>query len=313
MLNKLEMLRIFCVAAESANFKEAAVRLGISPQAVGRAVKELEENLGEILFFRNTRNSQITEQGIALAHKARINLTEIDELFQKNSSSESTKIKGLVRIATPTIFSRYHLGPLLSRLLILHPELEIQVILSDEVSDVVNEKIDIGIRVGFMRDSQLIAKTVSKMHFNIVATPELIQRFGKPKSIDELSNMPVVAAIDPKTGKPWPWFLANGFQWYPKQAALACSDAAFEFEAVINGCGFGQISSFLAIPYLQSGKLIQILPELTPQPWNVYVYRTHKNPVPARVRAVYDWLSEELANQEFFPSEYIYFGTTNHL
>lgn len=300
MLNKLEMLRIFCMAAETSSFKEAAVRLGISPQAVGRAVKELEETLGEVLFFRNTRYSQITEQGIKLAQKARVNVAEIDELFKK-SLPDTTNIKGLVRIAAPTVFSKYHLGPLLSPLLALHPDLQIQVIFSDQVSDVVNEKIDIGIRVGFMRDSQLIAKIVSQIRFFIVATPELIQRTGMPKSLDNLSSMPLAAAIDPKTGRHWPWFLANGDQWHPKQVALASSDAAFEFEAVKNGIGFGQIASFLAIPHLQTGRLIQILPELTPEPWNVYVYRSHKNPVPARIRTVFDWLAAGLADHKFFP------------
>jgi DNA-binding transcriptional LysR family regulator len=303
MLNKLEMLRIFCAAAETNSFKEAAIRLGISPQAVGRAVKELEEILGEVLFFRNTRHNQITEQGIALAQKARANITEIDELFRRNSVPDHTNIKGIVRIAAPTVFSKYHLGPLLSKLLKLHPELQVQVIFSDEISDVVNEKIDIGIRVGFMRDSQLIAKTVSQIRFYIVATPELIKRVGAPKKPDDLSTLPIAAAIDPKTGRPWPWFLANGEQWHPKQPVIASSDASFEFEAVMNGCGFGQISSFLAIPHIQTGRLIKILPEFTSEPWNVYVYRSQKNPVPARIRIVFDWLAQGLADRLFFPVE----------
>lgn len=112
--------------------------------------------------------------------------------------------------AVPTVFSKYHKGPLLTKLLVLHPELQLQVIFSDEVSDVVNEKIDTGIRVGFMRDSQLIAKIVSQLRFLIVATPELIQRTGMPQSLEDLSAIPVAAAIDPKTGRLWPWFLANG-------------------------------------------------------------------------------------------------------
>jgi DNA-binding transcriptional LysR family regulator len=301
MLNKLEMLRIFCTAAETDSFKEAAIRLGISPQAVGRAVKDLEEALGEVLFFRNTRHTQISEQGIALAQKARANITEFDEIFSKKNVPDNKKIQGLVRIAAPTVFSKYHLGPLLTKLLALHPELQVQVVFSDEISDVVGEKIDLGIRVGFMRDSQLIAKIVSHIRFFIVATPELINRVGAPYHLDDLSALPVTAAIDPKTGRPWPWFLAGGEQWHPKQSVLTGSDASFEFEAVMNGCGFGQIASFLAIPHLITGRLIKVLPELTSEPWNVYVYRSQKTPVPARIRVVFDCLAQGLADRTFFP------------
>jgi DNA-binding transcriptional LysR family regulator len=303
MLNKLEMLRIFCVAAETSSFKEAAIRLGISPQAVGRAVKELEEAMGEVLFFRNTRHSQITEQGITLAQKAQRNITEIDDLFRINNTPDHTQIKGLVRIAAPTVFSQNYLTPLLTQLLAKHPELQLQVLYSDEISDVVSEKIDIGIRAGMMRDSQLVAKTVSQIHFYIVGAATLIERVGEPTSLEALANKPITLSIDAKTGKPWPWFLNNGDQWHPKEPALATSAGSFELDAVLNGSGFGQIASFLAIPHLKTGHLKRVLPELTPEPWNVYVYRSQKNTVAARIRVVFDWLVQGLSDRTFFPVE----------
>ena len=101
MLNRLEMLRIFCTAAEARNFKEAATRLGVSPQAVTRAVKELEGHVGELLFHRNTRHTRITEFGEQLALRARIGLRTVDGLFLKSGQEQDSGLSGLVRITAP--------------------------------------------------------------------------------------------------------------------------------------------------------------------------------------------------------------------
>ena len=114
MLNRLEMLRIFCAAAaEARNFKEAAQRLGVSPQAVTRAVKELEAQVGELLFHRNTRQSHITEFGEALAAQAKAGLEGVDEIFRAGrASKQGQEVEGLVRITAPEAVGEWYLVPL---------------------------------------------------------------------------------------------------------------------------------------------------------------------------------------------------------
>jgi DNA-binding transcriptional LysR family regulator len=138
MLNRLEMLRIFCVAADSSNFKEAAQRLGISPQAVTRAIKELEQLQGELLFHRNTRHSHITDFGAALAMDARRKVQDIDALFHQREQTEQD-VSGLVRITAPAALGESHLAPALASLLQQHAGLRFDLRLSDEMSDVVDE------------------------------------------------------------------------------------------------------------------------------------------------------------------------------
>lgn len=295
MLNKVEMLRIFCAAAESSSFKEAAIRLGVSPQAVSRAISALETQLGEVLFFRNTRHSQITPFGISLAQRARLSLHQLDEIFTPAERADHG-LGGLVRIAAPNALTHSRLPALISELLGLHPQLQVELCFSDDHSDVVAEQIDIGIRVGIMRDSQLIAKVVAQCHFCMVAAPALIARYGMPQTLEALGEMPTIVMLDPKTGRPWPWFLNEGATWHPKQPVIASNDAIYEYQAVLAGSGIGQLASFLAAPHIQAGTLVQVLPEITPTPWNVYVYRANKSPVPARIRLVYDWLATGLAD-----------------
>lgn len=294
MLNRLEMLRIFCAAAEARNFKEAATRLGVSPQAVTRAVKELEAHVGELLFHRNTRHTRITEFGEQFAARARLGLQGVDALFSARSEVRQEALAGLVRITAPRGLERGWLAPVLGELCAEHPGLQLDLRLSDQFADVVDEQIDIGIRLGSLRDSRFVARAVVQVPFHIVASPALIARCGAPRSLQELAERPCTVAIDPNTGKPWAWFLARGQQWLPRAPAFATDDTRAEADAVVAGIGFGQLTAFLAQPHLRAGRLVEVLPELRPEPWSLSVYRPQRGPVAARIRLVFDRLVARL-------------------
>lgn len=303
MLNRLEMLRIFCAAAEARNFKEAAQRLGVSPQAVTRAVKELEAQVGELLFHRNTRQSHITDFGEALAAQARAGIEGVDEIFRAGrASKKQQEVSGLVRITAPEAVGEWYLVPFLAQLNRQHPGLRFDLRLTNQTTNAIDEQIDIGIRIGFMRDSRYVARAVADVPFYIVGTPALIERVGEPQSIQALAEMPVTATMDPNTGKPWPWFLAGGEQWQPRAPVVVTNDTRAELMAVLQGVAFGQMVSFQAIPHLRKGTLVAVLQDLSPTPWNVNIYRPQRGPVPARVRVAFDWLVQQFGNPEVFPS-----------
>lgn len=301
MQNKLEMLRIFCVAAESRNFKEAATRLAISPQAVTRAIKALETQVGELLFHRNTRTSRITEFGERLAVQAKLGLGYVDDIFRDREAETDAELAGLVRITAPKSLGQAYILPVLGELCAQHPGLRLDLRLSDQVADAVNEQIDIGIRVGFMRDSRYVARAVAPVPFHIVGTPELAARVGQPDSPEQLADYPVTVMIDPHTGKPWPWFLADGQQWHPQEPVFVTDDTRTECDAVLAGVGFGQLAGYFAIPHLRSGRLVEVLPDWAPPPWNLYVYRPQRGPVAARIRLVYDRLAAFFSDPARFP------------
>ena len=124
MQNQLEMLRIFKVVAESANFKEASIKLGVSPQSITRAIKELEELLGEPLFYRSTRNTTITEFGKQMAEKSEGVIDQIDALFQRNKLQLAESTKGLVKITMPNTLGRQYVLPALTNFLKDHPNIQ---------------------------------------------------------------------------------------------------------------------------------------------------------------------------------------------
>lgn len=301
MLNRLEMLRIFCAAAEARNFRDAALQLGISPQAVTRAVQALEQQLGEVLFHRNTRGSQVTEAGLLVLQQARASLAQVDDIFRRQGPQRADDASGLVRMTAPEVLGEHFLVPVLAALQRHYPGLRFDLRLSDQAARVVDDKIDIGIRIGWLRDSRFVARSAASVVLPIVAAPALLDRVGVPATLAELAAQPVTAMVDANNGRPWPWFLAGGEQWQPRQPVLLANTGAAECQATLSGMGFSQLPGFVAIPHLQAGRLVQVLPALTPAPWPVSVYRPQAGPVPARVRVVFDWLLARLADPQHFP------------
>ena len=295
MLNRLEMLRIFIAAAEASSFKEAATRLGISPQAVTRAVQDLERLQGELLFHRNTRNMRITAYGEALAAQARASVEQMDGLFRRDHAHQDQGLSGLVRLTAPVALGRLRLLNVLAGIAADHPQISFDLHLSDQHSDVVDEKIDIGVRFGFMRDNRYIARRVASQRFHVVAAPALLDRVGVPERIEQLDGLPTSAFLDTRTGRPWPWLFAGGVQCTPAHPRFTVNDSEAECSVVLAGLAFSQMPSFLVGPFIAAGRLVPVLSALEPDPWDLYVYRPQRGPVPARIRLVHDLLVTALA------------------
>ncbi|MBH3472684.1 MULTISPECIES: LysR family transcriptional regulator [Pseudomonas] len=287
MLNRMELIRIFSVAAQSTTFRDAATRLGTSPQTVTRAIKELERTLGELLFHRSTRQVHVTAFGAKLAVQARETLDGVDQLFIANSKQE---VKGAVGITAPHAIGKLYLIEFLKPLMLENPGLSIDLSLDDQLTDAVANKIDIGIRVGAVRDRRYIARTVAHVDLKIVAAPSLLDTVQCPGSIEDLKRLPLSMLIDRNNGRPWPWVLAEGQTFLPASPAFTCDDPETEREIVLAGIAFGQMPGYLAEPYLSEGRLVEVMQHDAPPPSELIMYRPQSGPVAPRVRLVYDHL-----------------------
>ena len=290
MNKQLEWLRVFRVTAESHSFRDAAVRLGTSPQGVTRAIQRLERHYGELLFHRSTRQVRITAFGEGLLEQLRPALERFEELWRIPAAAQQAAVSGTVRVTAPHSLGSRAILPALEQLAARHPGITLDVRLSDRVSNAVEDGIDVGIRVGFMRDSRFVARKAAEMRLPIVAAPRLIKKLGIPDEIDALAGLPVTAALDINTGRPWPWHFKAGRQWTPATPAFVADNADMEMAAVLAGLAFAQLADYMAAPYIASGKLVRVLHNQEPPAWGLYVYRPQRGPVPARVRAVFDAL-----------------------
>lgn len=303
MQNRLDMLRILCAAADSKSFKEAAQSLGVSPQTVTRAIRALETQVGEVLFHRSTRQCQITREGERWADLARRGLEGVDAFFIGAQEASSAQVEGVVRLTAPEPIGQGALLGSLARLQTRHPGLRFELHLEDEDTDVVDERIDVGLRHGFIRDNRFVARPVAEVPFFIVAAPSLLDRIGAPQTLADIQAGPVLGTIDARTGKPWPWFLKQPAQWVPRHLAFASNSTQAECAAAVQGLGFAQLPGFVAAPHLMQGTLRALLPDLAPAPWPLSVYRPQRGPVSLRVRTVYDALIRDFSNPKHFPVE----------
>ncbi len=298
MLNRIDLLRTFLVAYDTLNFREAAIRLSVSPQVVTRAVKVLEGHLGELLFHRSTRSVQPSDFCERFVAQARQAVQGVDALFATAMPLKEEGIEGTVRIAAPTMQGRRFVMPVLARLAQAHPGLCFDLRLSDQVIDAVEQRIDVGVRAGRMRDSRFVARAVSAVSLRIVAAPALLRQLGPVKSLAQLDELPTTRLIDRNTGRPWPWTLNREREILPAKAAFTTDDTQAECDAVLAGLGIGQMAGVLVAEHLRSGALKEVLPETAPKPWPLSVYRVQRQPVPARVRIIYEALVEGLRDVE---------------
>jgi DNA-binding transcriptional LysR family regulator len=295
MLNRLEILKIFAAAAASPTFREAARRLGVSPQVVTRAVRELEQSTGETLFHRSTRRIQITAFGQSFALKAQAALGEVDGLFGR-VEGDAQEAAGTVRITAPSSLGRRYVLPLLNDLVARHPGIVPDLRLSDTPSAVVDEQIDIGVRAGTIGDNRFVARLIGPLPIWVVGSPVLIERLGEPKNLTDLDTMPATSLIDRASGRPWPWIFRGERQFQPRSPAFVTDDPEAEVAAICAGLGFGQCTEYLVKPYIGNGQLVRLLRRFEPEPWKLHVYRPQRGPVPKRIRLVFDELVRGLSD-----------------
>lgn len=212
------------MAADSTNFREAATKLGVSPQVVTRVIREFEDELGELLFHRNTRGVQLTTFGEQLVERARMAVSGVDALYQPSSLQAASDLSGVVRLAAPSSLGRQFVVNALAPVLREHPGLVLDLRLSDVIADVVEEQIDVGIRIGPMRDSRFVAREVAKASLFVVGSPELVSRVGIPNDVGDLHHKPLTMMIDTNTGRPWPWRFNESRQFIAATPAFVTND-----------------------------------------------------------------------------------------
>lgn len=294
MSDSLQHLRILCSAAESQSFKEAARKLGISPQSVTRSIQYLEQHHGEMLFLRNTRQVQVTSFGENLARRAHTALQEFDDLLNGQKTNEKP-LSGLVRITAPSAIGPSLLIPVIARINKQYPDIRFDLRFDDQRTDVVDERVDIGIRIGAIRDNRFIVRKLRDVYFHVVATPALLASFGTPKEPQDLQQMPCTAIYDRSSGKAWPWEFSHNQLLQPNNPIMLCDNIEAEYKFILNGGGIGQIIDFFARESIASGQLREVLSDFAPAPWDMYVFRPQQGPVAPRIRVVFDALVKELS------------------
>ena len=288
-MNRFSALKFFITAAETLNFREAAVKLAISPSVVTRTIAELENQLGEPLFKRNTRSIVLTSFGELFLPKAKRLLEDSDALFQ--TARDDDEMRGIVRI---TLFRLPNHERILYELLTAlrpYPELLIDWRLDMMRLDTVEHRIDIGIRVGREPNPNFIIKSVAQVQHIFVASPDLLERLGAPKDFEDLrQRYPFSGLMNPETGKVWEFMLDGVNTFVPRHLEFFSTDPDTQIQAALAGRAVVQASDLACKEHLASGRLVKVLPEIQQEKWQLYLYRPYQTITPKRVMKVFEVL-----------------------
>ena len=288
-MNRFSALKFFITAAETLNFREAAVKLAISPSVVTRTIAELENQLGEPLFKRNTRSIVLTSFGELFLPKAKRLLEDSDALFQ--TARDDDEMRGIVRI---TLFRLPNHERILYELLTAlrpYPELLIDWRLDMMRLDTVEHRIDIGIRVGREPNPNFIIKSVAQVQHIFVASPDLLERLGAPKDFEDLrQRYPFSGLMNPETGKVWEFMLDGVNTFVPRHLEFFSTDPDSQIQAALAGRAVVQASDLACKEHLASGRLVKVLPEIQQEKWQLYLYRPYQTITPKRVMKVFELL-----------------------
>lgn len=294
-MNQIESLKVFCSAAETGQFAETAQRLNISPQSVSRIIGELEQTLGERLFQRSTRQIRLTDFGAQFLPEAHDLLKQAEKLFAKPSKQDTPS--GKVRITLPDLGDCTPLIGAVLHKLQDYPDITLDWQWDTQVLNAVEHGIDIGVRIGELPDSRLVAKTICAIDAGIYAAPSLIARLGQPIDFADFARRYPQGIFQTvhngKSGRVWQWILPDGSNYLPQQPKISCNDLAQLANAAISGHIAAALPSFCIRPQLANGKLVPLFPEFQ-NISHLHLYRTPHQILPQRIKLVFDAMFEAL-------------------
>jgi DNA-binding transcriptional LysR family regulator len=284
--------------ADAGSFSAAARQLNLTPAAVGKSVAALEAHLGVRLFNRTTRQLSLTEEGervVGHARAALLELAQADQVAQRGSSA-SSGLRGLVRISSAAGFGRRFVLPAVAQVLNLHPGLRIDLVLSDQNTDLVKDGFDIGIRGGSTPPQGMVAQRICKAPTRLVASPAYLKAHGTPSDWTALHEHRTIG-VRLASGRLLAWGFRQGKQMHTlgSPPTLLLSAPELAADAALLHQGIAQVALLHAWDAIERGALQIVLPQQhVSSVVEVAVFYPHRSGLALRVRTVLDLLIAQL-------------------
>jgi DNA-binding transcriptional LysR family regulator len=283
-------MTVFVAVAEEQGFAGGARRLGMSPPAVTRAIAALEDRLGIKLLTRTTRYVRVTDAGQRYLEDARRIIHEVDEA-DETAAGIHAEPRGHLAVTAPLLFGKLFVIPSIVDYLQRYPEMDVSAVFLDRVVNLLEEGLDVGIRIGELPDSSMKAIRVGSVRRVVCASPLYLESRGTPNHPAELAQHLVISAsaVSPVVE----WKFAHGLVVRVKpRLTVTSNDAAIE--TVIRGMGLTRLLSYQVAPYLASGQLQTVLTDFEPTPLPIHVIHRENRYTSAKVRTFVDLMVAQL-------------------
>ncbi len=287
-MDRFEDMRCFVQVADLQSVTRAAESMSLAPSAVSRRLKDLETRLGAQLLTRTTRRMSLTDAGQVFYRRCRQILADIDEA-EAEVSDEGRSLAGQLRIGAPLSFGISHLTPVITSFVERHPELLVDVDVSDRQVDLVGEGVDLAIRIGSLRDSSLIARKICDVKMVACAAPAFVERHGWPENPDALRTLPTLCYVGSERGDIWRYHDASGAeQSVQVKVRLRANNGNMLRDAAVEGLGIVRQPSFIVSDALERGQLVRVLPKVAWIGIAIHVVYPETRHLSAKARAFID-------------------------
>ncbi|MGF6770195.1 DNA-binding transcriptional LysR family regulator [Paraburkholderia sp. GAS199] len=288
-------MTVFVKVAEAGGFAGAARQLNASPPTVTRTIALLEETLGARLFVRTTRSIKLTDIGERYLDDCRRIIAEVQQAEAAASGSYAAPT-GTLTVSAPVLFGRMHVLPILNAFLERHPKLIGHALFVDRMTNLVEEGIDVAVRIGHLPDASYVARTVGAVRRVVCAAPDYWRRHGVPQSPDDLSRHRIIGSTAAWSAFEWRFGAASDIV-ARLSPVLSCNTNDAAIAAAESGMGVTRVPAYQIAAQLQSGALQTVLDEFEEPPMPVHVVYAERLHTPAKIRGFIDLAVERLRSE----------------
>jgi len=292
-MDKLRALQAFIAIVDHGTLTRAAEAVGSSLPATVRTLAALEKELGVRLLQRTTRRLALTEDGRLYLERARRIVADVDEADRLVGAQQAAPA-GTIAITAPVLFGQMHVAPVVQQFVRLHSQVRVNLMLLDRVVNLVEEGLDLGVRIGPLADSTLVAQQLGRMRRVVVASPAFLRQQGVPRHPQALRDAPCLH-FNGTEGDVWRFRDGAQALQVTVQGAMTCNLSLPLLEACAAGLGYARCAHYQAVPLLKARRLRIVLADFEAEPWPVHVTYPSARLLSMRTRMLVEALKSALA------------------
>ncbi len=293
-MDRLEAMTVFAAIVDGGSLSAAGRQLGVPLATVSRKLADLEAHLKTRLITRSTRKLVLTDAGRDYLAACRHILEQVDEA-ERAAGGAYAKVKGQLVVAAPIVFGRLHVVPVVAVFLEQHPEVDIHLRLGDRNANLIEEHVDVALRIGSLPDSNLVATQVGAIRRVVCASPAYLDRFGIPQSLDDLAGHRCVSFDGLDAATAWTFSSGDGKRRsVPVRSRLTVSTADAAIAAAALGLGLTRVLSYQVADALREGRLVRVLADAEPPAVPVSLIYPGQGRLPMKTRSFIDFAAGQL-------------------
>lgn len=297
-MDKLRAMRGFVRIVEKGSLTAAAADLGTSLPSMVRTLASLEREVGVALLNRTTRRMHLTDEGLQYLEHCRSILGQVRDV-EAALTSRRVKPQGRLAVTTSVMFGRRHVAPLVNDFIRTHPDVTAELLFVNRVVSLIEEGVDVAVRIGRLADSSLVAIPVGKLRRVVCASPAYLRNHGTPRRPGDVRHHRCIRFTGLAARSEWQFRVDSRGVTVPVASAISCNQADAAIDACASGLGLGWFFGYMVAPLRRSGKLRYVLEAFETEPMPVHVAYSHSRLLSATVRAFVDFCVEKLRKTGF--------------